>query len=252
MDEHSNETNSMPDLNKPKNDLIVAIDEYDSMLKDLKETKNTLIELTKEIPTEWRCDEYFKLKISVRAKLGSFTSQVNILATVYEDAVEFATNIIKELKSIVFDEKYLPWDSVESDDKKKLIEMINIRLTVCTGLLGFCNELKPEISTLPFEVNNLFVNSNNQFELFMKNVDNFGYYLSEKRLNLKPIIEKLSNPFVDDFERHEDEYGRYEFNKLHFNWKKDITNWKINAYRSIASEDIILVSKDLIEFINTN
>lgn len=230
-----------------KDDIVAAIDEYETMYNELAEAKKAFSELGTEFPELFRNREYNKLRGSVRMRLSGFESRINELAGVYETAVGFATNIIEELREIVLQEENQPWDIVDLEQKKELLEMTIIRLMGCTHLLRFCNDIKQKILTIFDEIKNLFIKSQNQCELFMKNMKELANNLSEKTKEIQPVINRLRarKTLVT---KGKDIYGRFQLNKWVDSWKNDITNWKMHAYRGIAAENIFLVSKILLSF----
>lgn len=240
------ETNPGFDLNKPKNDLISAISDYEAMLIDLGEAMKSFSVLLMKVPEEWRDKESKNLKSSFKIKANHFISRVNVVAQLYEDIVGFAANIIKELNGIVFEERNFPWDILDLIDKKELLEMVYIRLIACTRLLEFCDNLRQELSPYLIEVIKFSVQIHDQSELFKNNLENLGDRLSEKVCQINPTVDKLTHSIVFDTTRGVDEFGRYEFNKWLHRWKIDITNWKLCAYRGAVREDIVLVSEVVI------
>lgn len=236
------ETISSFDLKTPRKDLLAAIDECVSMLVDLELANQAFSKLAKKVPKKLKYDGGMNIKTSVCSKVSIFSSRVYEFAEVYADVVDFASNIIKELSGIVFEEENLPWEAVNSEHKKELIEMANIRLMACTRLLAFCNDLKPKIHPLLIEAKNIFTESNNQSDLILKSFRGLGYKLSENSRQIKPVLDKLTHYIVVDLTKTEDGYGRYEFNKWLHSWRRNIIDWKLRAYRGVDRKDIVIVS----------
>lgn len=235
-----NEAISSFDFLTPKNDLNAAINEYNSMLNHLVEARKSFSKLNSKIPKPLD-REYITLKHGIGKQLIEVKKRINDIAEVYEDVIEFATNIIKELNGIVIEEKNLKWEIVDSNNKNELLEMVYIRLIACTRLIGFCNHLNQELSTDLIEVKDIFANSDRQIGLIIENLRKIKSSLSSKIMQTKSALDKLTQYVVVDLTKIDDEYGRYEFNKWLHSWRNDIINWKLRAYRGIDKKDIVLV-----------
>lgn len=247
QDEHGlkygfdNDMDSINDLNKVKQDLLVGKREYDSIRFDLKDVNDAFLELCDGFP-EQRSDTKLRFgKLNMGYEISRIVLVVNALGNVYADAFGLASNIITELEEIVNEsEPNKKWDNLDHYNKNELLTFAKEGLIACTNLLGLCNDLK---QTLSHDLNDIrFATYNKDIEELIVNWINQKSVRSVNMKQIKLAIEKLSGKRIVK-QIFEDGHAvcRYEFNR-YFNGYF-IDEWKNRAYQNEGKFHLMNVSK---------
>lgn len=225
--------NSIPDLNQIKEDLLLGKKEYDLIQTDLNNTKDAFLNLEIRFAGEWKRSTTNALNLG--NEINNIALRVNRLNSVYADAFGLASNMLKELKSILNEsDSNKNWENVDLDNKIELLAFVKNGLIVCTKLLGFCNDQKQTLWHFLNEIKNSL--DNQEFEEIFENWNRLRSERTEELRQIALKIDKLMGKKVV-MALFEDKYCecRKEFNKYSNDWY--FIDWKKRAY-SLDSDHV--------------